>query len=132
MSLLDKYRKDDHLIGPDECYYESDDYEGLIQVGLLGFCGCGDPDGNLLYVLRGLQLLHERYTTENVTLESSTDNMLRQHLHHGNEQSTRFFHYWLDKEELTEHGSVLPGWLTPKGEELLGLLQEWYISTSNS
>jgi hypothetical protein len=36
-----------------------------------------------------------------------------------------FMHYWLDKEDLTEHGGSVGGaWLSEKGEEILRYLRE--------
>jgi len=35
-----------------------------------------------------------------------------------------FMWYWFDKEELTEHGGSVPGWLTKKGLGMLNKLNK--------
>ena len=86
--------------------------ERLIHVGLLGFCGCYDPESNLEYVLAQLEAIEE-YRWKVWPGKDSLP------------AATYFFWYWCEKEDLTEHGGTVPGWLTGKGEELLGLLREW-------
>lgn len=94
------------------CYYEhptepsSDSLEDLIHCQLFGFCGCGDPEFELLNFLKTLKIIK------------------------GNECAPfelQIYLYILDKEKFTEHGtSVFGSWITEKGEALFCLLDAWY------
>lgn len=95
----------------------------LLQVGLLNFCACGDPETNLYYIMRGLELLAGRFLIPG----NEWDRWRRMESEHfKSREAAAFFYYWLDSEDLTEHGSVLPGWLSPTGEQLLSNLREWF------
>jgi hypothetical protein len=105
----------------------------LIQVGMLGQCMCGGAETNLRYVRDGLQHI-ARLATEHVP---GTDFMEWYRRWHpgwvaegvtlfGNENARQFFFYWADAEEFTEHGTSLPGWMTPKGRQLLDDLNELF------
>lgn len=102
--------------------------EDLLHVGLLGFCGCGQSQENLLYILGGLELIND-----NCPVRVNDDNFEKWHkekdirvvAHFGNINAAYFFYYWTDKKDLTEHGGSVPGWLTDKGKEMLGLFVEW-------
>lgn len=100
-----------------------DRLEDLLQNGIFGFCMCGCPEENLEYIRAGLDHIeklrnaprpwsrdwYEEHRKESVDL-------------FGNSEAEYFFYYWADKEEYTEHGSSVPGWLTDKGMALLNLL----------
>ena len=80
----------------------------------LGFCTCGDPEGCLEYIKKGLDIIDEDRGDE--TWEQWwPKHKARRIAHHGNEAAAQFFHYWADAMEITEHGGCIPGWLTNKG-----------------
>lgn len=97
-----------------ECPFE------FIQLAILGFCGCGEPSGNLDYVRIGLKLLQEATELEREDYAKERSRIF------GTNGSVNFFYYWADKEELTEHGGCLPGWLSPKGKVLLEDLEKLF------
>ena len=119
----DVYASGSGFMDNQDCYYET--LEDLIQMGILGFCGCGSPEQNLEYVLGGLTLLDEKtelYDSDKPDWNAYHAKSLE---HFGNEQAEYFFWYWLDTKGFTEHGGGVPGWLTEEGEKLLELLKEW-------
>jgi len=99
----------------------------LIQTGMLKFCACGAPEQNLLYVLGGLELIDEDRPDGTLAEFHKWCKKWekRRQVHFGSEAAADFFFYWADSQELTEHGSSVPGWLTNKGKELMTLLREW-------
>lgn len=121
---LDDYKKDDGY-EYDGCFYQNAD--DLLQTGMFGFCGCGRPSENLLYVLGGLELIDE--PSPNGTREQFNAWWTGYHervlKHFGSDEAAYFFYYWADKEELTEHGGGVPGWLGEKGRNILMMLREW-------
>ena len=120
---IDKFeRPDGGYAGDDGCDYET--AEDLLQCGLLGFCGCGDPVGNLLFVKSGLAHINKRQPHGMDFSRWYKARIAEGREIFGNEQSRYFFFYWCDKEGLTEHGGCVPGWLTNKGKELLEDLVE--------
>jgi hypothetical protein len=113
--MIEKYLKEDGWYkypNEDGCDYET--AESLIQTGVLEFCGCGREEDNLRFVLGGLEIIDE-YATGTPFKEWKKKAIE----HFGNELSAQFFYYWADKEEYSEHGSCIPGWLTNKGKDLL-------------
>ncbi len=98
-----------------------------MQESVLGFCACGMPDENLAYVRDGLAHIAE--DGPNPQGDSAAwEAWLREHRERGaqlfgNERAERFFYYWADKEELSEHGGCVPGWLTEKGLAMLADLR---------
>ena len=108
------------------------DVESLLQSGILGFCMCGTPDDNLVYVREGLRLLGEMGPeNENGLLAPNWHEWFegyeaRKLKHFGSKEANHFFCYWADKEGLTEHGSsVLSPWLTDMGQDILDMLDEY-------
>lgn len=102
------------------------DVETSIQVGLLGFCSCGRPEENLLYIHKGLNLIIEVGPYGRDEYEKwYADHLDRVIKHFGSLDSAYFFYYWADKEGFTEHGGSVPGWLTDKGRDLLKLLGDY-------
>ena len=104
------------------------DATDLIQVGLLGFCDCGDPKKNLQHVLRGLALIDERGPTGG---HSAWDSWYQEHKARerdvfASDTTALFFYYWATSRDFSEHGgNVLASWLTEDGRRLLGMLREW-------
>jgi hypothetical protein len=113
LSFFDKIRADKDLnkgwVDEDGCHW--DGLVEYVQGYVLGFCCCGLPTENLNYVLAALSYIDERRS-------KNIDQAV-----FGNEQSMYFFFYWAHQQELTEHGSSVPGWLTDKGKTLLADLR---------
>lgn len=84
----------------EDCHYQSKaDY---LQIEILGFCGCGDPDDTMLYVKEMLERL---------------DN---QNWGDYEDRPYMFFVYWANHKGFAEHGTTARcSWLTGKGSELL-------------
>ncbi len=124
--LIDKYRVNEWELRYDGVQYE--DALDLIQSGMLGMCGCGSRELNLAYIRGGLALINEP-RPENCSPAKANawwweDYFERIKKYHGGEGQKYFFYYWTDTAGLTEHGGSVPGWLTDKGKEVLGLLNE--------
>jgi hypothetical protein len=124
--VLEKFRKDD-AYEKDGIHYN--DLEELVGTGFLSFCGCGCPDEAMQYVLDGLELIAEDspdsfkdHEAWNVWWQGHRAKL---DAHFKTDGARYFFWYWADKEELTEHGGSVPGWLTEKGRQLLEALREW-------
>jgi len=86
-------------------------------------CLCGSPESVLAMLVRLLRWIdepldtkepgwNERYAAHRASLEAWCPDT----------GVSDFLFYWLDHEDLTEHGGSVPGWLTKKGEGLLGAL----------
>lgn len=101
------------------------DAVAYLQGGVLGFCTCGAPEDNLLYVMGGLEVLSEDADMADFDAWWPA-HMGRVVEHFGSEQAANFFAYWAnDVAGLMEHGGSIPGWLTPKGHDVLRMLREW-------
>lgn len=108
-------------IDKDGCSY--DDKEELLQAGILEMCCCGNPELNLWYVMRGLEVVESRrdYTPEGYAKSRAlADEVFK------STESENFFYYWTAARDYTEHGGSIPGWLTEKGRDLLEMLREWW------
>jgi hypothetical protein len=130
---LSEFTKDEHgwWIKPDgTALHEDADDPRAIRLSLmcsaLEWCGCGDPESALTYlrdVMRTLKPdsldMPPRERDARYRERCAARNALMQ----GN-PSADFTYYWLDNQGLTEHGSVVPGWLTEAGENLLADLEE--------
>ena len=102
-----------------------DDDGDALQIHVLGFCGCGQGDQNLVYIMRGLEWVDYHKSDE------AFDAWYPKWRHQGERLFGRqageyFFAYWADSQGLTEHGGSVPGWLTPDGADLLEALREWH------
>lgn len=122
---IDKYKKEDGYYDEDGRYYE--DAESFYQTKVFEFCGCGRPEDNLEYIMKGLSYI-DREHPEGMSYEQSCE-WVKKWIEDGiplfgNEESRYFFFYWADKEGLTEHGGSVPGWLTDYGREVLDDLRE--------
>lgn len=115
---IDKFKQPDgSYVCEDGCYHE--DATDYYQVKEFGFCGCYMPTENLKLIRDGLNHLKTRSEYE------YEEQIKRAVEIFGNESSYAFFLYWVDKEELTEHGgSVWGSWLSEKGEQTLQDLEE--------
>lgn len=118
---LDQYKTDDGYILNDTRYETPVE---LVLEGMLGFCGCGDPDGVIEYLTKSLlhiSNLKQLVWEKKLSFEEWNNGGNELHPVTG---SDYFMWYVLDSKEFTEHGGSVPGWLTSKGEELLELLNE--------
>lgn len=79
----------------------------------------GSPDENVTFIGNVLRLFEYR---ENNTYDQ-WKGKVRELLPTGDVEY--FMWYWLDKEEYTEHGGSVPGWLTDKGKQLLSDINAW-------
>ena len=101
--------------GRDVCNYEDengvayDSKKEYLQITLLGFCGCGNPDDVMVYVRDMLrQLLVKKWGDYE-------------------DMPYMFFVYWANNKGFAEHGiSARCSWLTEKGIELLSDI-EWCL-----
>jgi hypothetical protein len=119
---IDQYKKEDGYYDSDNYYYE--DAESLISTGILGFCGCGNPEEATEYVRRSLELINnlkEEVWEDKVTYEDWRKEV---DAHFGSSGAEYFMWYFLDNKGLTEHGGSVTGWLSVEGVELLSDLNE--------
>lgn len=93
------YHNDDNL------YYFT--AESFIIEGILGFCGCGEPELALEYICNVMLEIH-------VHVESKFTKG-----YHPVDGSKYIAWYVLAKAGLTEHGGAVPGWLTNLGRDVL-------------
>lgn len=117
---IDQYKQPDGTYLVDDVTY--DDAIAYMQIGILGFCGCGNTDDNLRFVLSILRLLHDRSNSHMAGFEPYTKDLIRLC---GGEIQLYFVLYTLDSLQLIEHGSSIGGsWPTPKGIDLINDLTE--------
>lgn len=110
---------------------EFDDLDQAILSGILGFCCCGQPGLALDFILNGLDLIESLSKAEPPVGDSRAfwdhwvnNRRVEEELRFGSIGGATMFYYWADKEDLTEHGGTVPGWLTSKGHQLLDVLRE--------
>jgi len=127
----------DHEYVQDKFRYtapSNDELIDIIHINFFGFCGCGCPEEPIILVRDAM-----RYIKKCKLLEWNKDstytyedwNTEGDQLFHT--QAIRYFmFYWLDKEEFTEHGGSVPGWLTDKGEDLLEILELLEFTEQNN
>lgn len=101
----------------------------FIQNGLFGYCNCGAPEDHLEYVRQGLMLIKETSDLyrSGKPVHSDVSKALRDKIqaHYGSAGAEYAQYYWFDYIGLTEHGGSVPGWLSPEGENMLNILNEW-------
>lgn len=90
-----------------------------IQCEVLEFCACGVPDIMVKYIRDSLHHIHVWHA--NIITDFSQWDAMAEGLFKTKE-AEYLMYYYLDKLELTEHGGSVPGWLAPKGKDLLELL----------
>jgi len=123
---IDKFKgKDGYYYAKDGCSYDTD--MAFMQDEVFGFCCCGSPEANLLFIKKGLTHI-DSPRPKKAVYEGGTQDEWSQWYDKwisegdkifGGEQARYFFFYWADKEGLTEHGGSVPGWLTDKGKRIL-------------
>jgi hypothetical protein len=122
---LNDFRQADGSYMHNDCHYE--DATDLLQTGIFEFCACGDPEGNLQYILAGLETiaaLQDQVWTKSMTYEQWITECEK---NLGDDKAQYFFFYWADLQELTTHGGAVPGWLEQKGRDVLAMLREWLV-----
>lgn len=127
---IDKYKTEQgDYVFTDECHYDT--AADLVQIGMLGFCGCGASEESLSYVRDGLA--HINRLREESPKQSNGHEAWNKWWEQwqadglalfGNDRARWFFYYWADQKGFTEHGGSVPGWLTDEGRELLSDLNE--------
>jgi Na+-translocating ferredoxin:NAD+ oxidoreductase RnfC subunit len=116
--------KDGYGYNFEDCNYES--LTDIIQCGMLNLCGCGMPFDNIQYIRKGLEHLlwrSQNYNLKNDEQASWEQIKEKEKEVFGNEQSAYFFYYWASKEDYTEHGGSVPGWVSEKGKFLVELIK---------
>ena len=110
---------------PEGCFYET---ITSILGELCGFCGCGDNESALGYVLGGLDLIAELRELPSERPGEMTAYKAwkaKARAHFGSEAAAYFFWYWCDDRGWTDHGGSVPGWLTERGEIVRDELRRW-------
>lgn len=127
---IDKFKEKDNQYYKDGIYYE--DAETFIYSSIFNFCGCGCPNKALLHIYSSLQLIDDLTNLVYKKIITFEEWKKRKKDIFANDGVEYFMWYFLDNNNLVEHGSCLPGWLTKKGKELLSDLKELYnISNIN-
>lgn len=113
--MIEKLKKDDSIYYPykDENGVSYESNTQYIQIEVLGFCGCGNPDSAMKYVRDALLLVSKKYEIGYSEWKLRVDKLFPIL------GSEYFMWYFLDNKGFTEHGGSVPGWITDKGEELL-------------
>lgn len=102
--------------------------EQVLGIKVLGFCGCGDPGGTLLFVHEALQFVADNRLREGEDWRARYAASAEWWNAHGGEAPRHLLAYLLDDKGLTEHGTSINGaWLTDKGEAFKDLLAH-YVS----
>lgn len=135
---IDKYKTTDgHDKGtiwdgytdPDGVWHQ--DANGFILGYIFGFCGCGMPTEAMKYirdVMQHVENLHVLNNPDELTPDARSA-LYDKWAEDGkaifpNQGAEYFAYYVLDAKGLTEHGGSVPGWLTPKGREVLSDINE--------
>jgi hypothetical protein len=111
---------------------DATELEYQIQCEILDFCMCGQPEtvfNYLLIILRSFKKIDDTPLEEEWgKTPPGWEKALAERDKLFNSKGEQYFvYYWLTKEDFTEHGGSVPGWLTGKGENLLELLEKWKI-----
>jgi len=118
---IDQFKSEDGYVDENGCHF--DDAIAFIQSGIFGHCGCGCPESSLSYLRDIMQILHNRAEKDRT----------QEHWNEWTDKIFSFFKsegemytvlYLLNRVDIEEHGSAVPGWLTEKGECLLKDLNE--------
>jgi len=108
-------------------YNVADDIEHML-FDVVNFCGCGMPEDVLIYIRKGLLLVEQLELSWRS--ENKEDDYKKwdedKNKFFCSEGAFYFFYYWCDKENFTEHGGSVPGWLSENGKEYLEALNYWY------
>ena len=97
------------------------------------FCGCGSPEDAAKFIFYGLefigwrldQLKESDVSVRGPEWKALCDRLDKRKIElFGSDGAAYFFYYWADKEELTDHGGSVPGWLTDKGKAVMAELKK--------
>jgi len=90
-----------------------DSVEEFILTETLGFCGCGNPEEQAMYVR---DMLSKHVETQQCWGNTSYE-----------DQPVMFFLQWAEGRDLSEHGCTIRcSWLTEKGKDVLSALIDIY------
>lgn len=129
MKKLIDYKTDyGEYLDDDGCTWQ--DAESFLHGKFLGFCCCGSPKENLIYVYKGLLIVEDSIDDSISWSEGCRIQAKKLIEYFVSDNAKMFFFYWADKEGYTEHGSGLSwgGWLTDKGKELIQIIKEFLES----
>lgn len=117
MKKLSEYKRseDGDYIDDEGCH--TGDLTSFLQISILKFCGCGEPEENLLFIFNMLTILKEEYTYE------EAQEKYKNYIQENWRAIFYFFWYVMDEKGLTEHGGSIPGWL--EDENLYDALTIW-------
>lgn len=95
------------------------------------FCGCGDPEGALRYVLGALKLLKTQAELCSMAADKDWHNnwekMQAERLKYFQSSwAETFAWYMLTNLGMIKHGGSIPGWLTEKGERVVMMLETFF------
>lgn len=120
------------------------DYEDIFLSGIFGFCGCGNASGALRYIASVLRYnvneraLGDLYRKEHPTGYDQVawsahceEAWAREASVCGSRDAATIIYYVLTQKDFMEHGGSVPGWLTPKGDELLSALEEYFATVES-
>jgi len=125
---IDEYRGNDGYTDANGIWWE--DALSFYHSGVMGFCGCGDPEMTMRYVLK--VLLHIDYRKAKLNHLSDLE-WIKANVEYnkvglelfGSDEAEWFMKYVLDNKGLSEHGcSVNSAWLTQRGREMMEDLTE--------
>jgi hypothetical protein len=124
---IDKFKKRDGYYDDEGCFYEN--AIDFMQVGVFGFCGCGSPKDNLIYIRDSMRLLRDFCFAEHDEKAEKYDAFYNRYraavdAHFVSRGAEEFMWYWLSKCSYTIHGSSVPGFLSKLGEKILEDLEE--------
>lgn len=134
MRELNSYLKKegDHTYYYDDDGCEYDNLQSFLQTGILGFCGCGCPESNLLLIHDFLSL-NESHRNQYRDFYSDIKDFnklynkqkeeIKEFVCKNWEEFAQFFWYAMDDKKITEHGTSIPGWIND--DNFLKALQEW-------
>jgi len=105
--------------------------EDLLQIGILEYCACGNPQENLKLIHGMLVMKEER---EKLSESLSNPEMFKNYREYMKnvkkyvadnwEQFFNFFWYVMDEKEIMSHGSSIPGWI--EDDNFFEALKEWH------
>lgn len=97
---------------PDGCWYDSP--EEYLWIGILGGCGCGEPDSLAEMAYKLLEHFGTPHMERTFNFYEGDDHLTYEVIAH-----------WLAEKEVTEHGgSIYGSWLSEKGKEILKTIKE--------
>lgn len=121
-SWVNQYEVEDGYETDEGVYWDT--APDLIHGHLFGFCCCGRPHDFLRKIAGALWLVRELTRKDYESWQEHYDGWKeRRDEILGDSGNQYTYWYLLDRAGLTEHGSSVPGWLTPKGERVLNDLK---------